>query len=357
MSQKMTENILQTVLVVDDTLANIDLLKEILMPFYVVKIATSGELAIKIIAKQVPDIILLDVMMPGMSGHELCKYLKSNLVTASIPIIFVTAMAEMQDEQVGFDLGAVDYITKPIKPALVIARVKSQLALANQHRSCEIMDQKRTAELEKSQRDAIAMLGKAGHYNDKDTGDHIWRMAQYASALARAAQWPIEQSKLLELAAPMHDTGKIGIPDSILKAARKLTSDEWEIMRSHAEIGYGILNVSKTPLFQMAAEVAHDHHEKWDGSGYPKGLKAEEISESARIVSIADVFDALTMARPYKDEWAIDEAFALLEKDAGSHFDKRLVELFISIKDEVVEIKNYWDAKAKSNEKGDSVNF
>jgi putative two-component system response regulator len=342
------DNNLQTVLVVDDTLANIDLLKEVLTPMYAVKIATSGELALKIIAKQVPDIILLDVMMPGMDGYEVCKYLKSNIDTANIPIIFVTALVETHDEQVGFDLGAVDYITKPIQPALALARVKAQLILADQHRACEIRVQERTKELAKSQKDAIAMLGKAGHYNDKDTGVHIWRMAEYASALARSAQWPIEQSQLLELAAPMHDTGKIGIPDSILKAPRKLTADEWEVMKTHAEIGYGILTVSDTSLFQLAAEVAYAHHEKWDGSGYPRGLKGEDISESARIVTIADVFDALTMSRPYKDEWNTDKAFAILEKDSGSHFDKRLVDLFIAIKPEILEIKAYWDNKQKN---------
>lgn len=338
-------NDLQTVLVVDDTLANLDLLKELLAPTYTVKIATSGELALKIIAKQAPDIILLDVMMPGMDGYEVCKYLKSKSETEYIPVIFVTAMVEAQNEQFGFDLGAVDYITKPITPAIVLARIKAQLALADQQRASDQQVEKRTEELAKSQKDAITMLGKAGHYNDKDTGGHIWRMAQYSSALARAAQWSVEQSQLLELAAPMHDTGKIGIPDAILKAPRKLTAEEWEVMKTHAEIGYGILSVSETPLFQMAAEVAYGHHEKWDGSGYPRGLKGEDISEAARIVMIADVFDALTMSRPYKDEWNTDRAFDILKKDSGSHFDERLVDLFISIKPEILEIKAYWDSK------------
>lgn len=338
-------NDLQTVLVVDDTLANIDLLKELLTPTYAVKIATTGELALKIIAKQAPDIILLDVMMPGMGGYEVCKYLKSKSETAHIPVIFVTAMVEAQNEQFGFDLGAVDYITKPVTPAIVLARIKAQLALADQQRASDQQVEKRTEELAKSQKDAITMLGKAGHYNDKDTGVHIWRMAQYSSALARAAQWSVEQSQLLELAAPMHDTGKIGIPDAILKAPRKLTAEEWEVMKTHAEIGYGILSVSETPLFQMAAEVAYGHHEKWDGSGYPRGLKGEGISEAARIVMIADVFDALTMSRPYKDEWNTDRAFDILKKDSGSHFDERLVDLFISIKPEILEIKAYWDSK------------
>lgn len=336
---------LQTVLVVDDTLANIDILKAILENDYIVKIATSGEVALKVVSKQVPDIILLDIMMPGMDGHEVCRHLKANVETSRIPIIFVTAMAEVHDEQLGFDLGAVDYITKPIHPAIVKARVKTHLALADQQRACEITVQTRTKELELSQKDAIMMLGRAGHYNDTDTGVHIWRMAEYASALSRAAKWSVEQADLLQLAAPMHDTGKIGIPDSILKAPRKLTDDEWLIMRTHSEIGYGILSVSHTALFQLAAEVAFSHHERWDGTGYPKGLKGKEIPESARIVAIADVFDALTMTRPYKEAWSVERAFEVLVNDSGTHFDGHLVELFISIKEEILAIKSHWDAK------------
>ncbi|MDF1589564.1 MAG: response regulator [Gammaproteobacteria bacterium] len=333
----------QTILVVDDTLANLDLLKAILTPFYVVKMATNGETALKIVEKQHPDLILLDVMMPGMDGHEVCRRLKSNPQYVDIPIIFVTAMAETENEQIGFDLGAVDYFVKPIKPALLKARIKTHLALADQRRECEIMVKLRTHELATSQKDAIYMLGEAGHYNDNDTGVHIWRMAQYAGALARAAQWSVSQVELLELAAPMHDTGKIGISDSILKVPRKLTDDEWVVMRSHTNIGYGILNVSKTPLFQMAAEIALHHHEKWDGSGYPGGLSGKEIPQAARIVAIADVFDALTMKRPYKEAWPIDKAFDTLKQDANKHFDPELVNLFISIKDEIVSIKSYWD--------------
>ncbi|MDH5628969.1 MAG: response regulator, partial [Gammaproteobacteria bacterium] len=319
----------QTILVVDDTAANLDVLKGLLSPFYNVKIAINGAIALKIIEKFPPDLILLDVMMPEMDGYEVCRRIKSNPETYKIPIIFVTAMSEASDEQKGFNLGAVDYITKPINPAIVQSRVKTHIALSDQRRQCEEMVLQRTAELEKSQKDAIFMLGEAGHFNDTDTGSHIWRMAQYAGLLARANNWPVEQVKLLELAAPMHDTGKIGIPDSILKAPRKLTDEEWVVMRSHTEIGYGILSVSQTPLFQLAAEISLTHHEKWDGSGYPRKLKGQDIPESARIVAIADVFDALTMKRPYKEAWPIDDAFALIEKDAGSHFDPNLVKLFI----------------------------
>ncbi len=212
----------QAILVVDDTPENIDVLRGILQDRYAIRAATSGELALKVIERQAPDLILLDVMMPEMDGHEVCRRLKSREATAHIPVIFVTAKTETEDEKEGFDLGAVDYITKPVNPAIVKARVSTHLALADQQRACRQQVVERTHDLEEAQKAAIHMLGDAGHFNDTDTGVHIWRMAAYAAALARAAHWPVERATMLELAAPMHDTGKIGIPDSILKAPRKL---------------------------------------------------------------------------------------------------------------------------------------
>ncbi|MCB1773470.1 MAG: response regulator [Gammaproteobacteria bacterium] len=332
----------RSILIVDDTPENIDVLKGILADAYSIRAATNGELAIKIAQKQRPNLILLDVMMPGMDGYEVCRRLKADMRTADIPVVFVTAKTETEDEQTGFDAGAVDYITKPVNPALVNARVKTHLALADQQHACQQQVIMRTHELEESQRAAVLMLGEAGHFNDTDTGSHIWRMAAYAAALARAAQWPVERAALLQLAAPMHDTGKIGIPDSILKAPRKLDADEWTVMQSHSRIGHSILKKSKTPLFQMAAAIALSHHERWDGTGYPEGLAGEQIPQSARIVAIADVFDALTMQRPYKEPWSCEDAFDSLRDGSGSHFDPELVELFIGIKDEILAIKQEW---------------
>ena len=203
----------------------------------------------------------------------------------------------------------------------------------------------RTQELEESQKAAIFMLGEAGHFNDTDTGDHIWRMASYAGALAKAAGWPEHMAERVELAAPMHDTGKIGTPDGILKAPRKLTAEEWEIMQQHARIGFGILSKSTTPIFTMAAEIALCHHEKWDGSGYPTGLSGNAIPESARITAIADVFDALTMKRPYKEPWSIEDSMTEIQKGSGSHFEARLVEFFEGILPKIVKIKEEWENK------------
>ncbi|MCB5160694.1 HD domain-containing phosphohydrolase [Marinomonas algarum] len=339
----------QSVLIVDDTPENIDVLKGILGKEYQIRAATNGLTALKIAESKQPDIILLDIMMPEMDGYEVCRRLKANPNTVKIPVIFVTAMAEAEDEEFGLNLGVVDYITKPINASITRARVKNHLAMQDQRLACEKEVRSRTQELEESNRAAIFMLGDAGHYNDTDTGAHIWRMAAYSGALARKLNWHVDDVKMLELAAPMHDTGKIGIADSILKAPRKLTSEEWEVMKTHSMIGYQILSQSHSPVFQLAAEIALSHHERWDGTGYPNGALAEAIPESARIVAIADVFDALTMKRPYKEEWSVDRALETIAKDAGSHFDPRLVEAFLSIKEEIIDIKKNWDTDSQDH--------
>ncbi len=338
----MNPNSRQTILTVDDTPMNLDILNGILSSQYDIKSAINGQIALKIAKKIKPDIILLDIMMPEMDGYEVCKWLKSDPDTVNIPIIFVTAMLAAEDEQKGFDLGAVDYITKPVNPAIVKVRVKTHLALANQQKTCQKIIELQTNDLYETQKSAIHMLGTAGHYNDTDTGSHIWRMADYSAALARANNWTVKDVKALTLAATMHDTGKIGIPDEILKAPRKLTDEEWVIMKTHTSIGYNILNKSPLELFQMAAEISLAHHEKWDGNGYPNGLSGEDIPESARIVAIADVFDALTMKRPYKEAWSIEKAFSVILDGSGNHFDPKLIQLFFGIKDEIIAIKEGW---------------
>ena len=340
--QKKTAN-QWTVLVVDDIPQNIDVLSGILSPHYKVKAAINGRLALTIAEKVLPDLILLDVMMPDMSGLEVCRRLKSNIQTAHIPVIFVTALSETDDEQRGFDVGAVDYITKPVKHSLVLARVRSHLQLSDQHKACHQMVELKTRELQESQRAAIFMLGEASHYNDTDTGDHIWRMASYSAALARAVGWSVADTEMLELAAPMHDMGKIGVPDEILKAPRKLTPEEWEIMKSHTEIGYRILKQSDTLLFKMAADIARSHHEKWNGGGYPQGLSAEAIPECARIVALADVFDALTIQRPYKQPWHPEAAFSQIQQERGASFEPRLIDAFLDIKHEILNLKGKYD--------------
>lgn len=326
------------ILIVDDQPENLAAIRQILSNEFDLVFARSGYEALEGVEKHKPALILLDIQLPDINGIELCKILKKNPITESIPIIFVTSLAEIGDEAAGFDVGAVDYIVKPISAPIVLARVRTHLSLV------------RASMLEQSHTDAISMLGIAGHYKDNDTGVHIWRMADYSEALASACGWNQAACQQLRLSAPMHDTGKIGIPESILQKPGKLNEAEWKIMRSHCQIGYDILSTSSAPLFKMAAEVALNHHEKWNGSGYPNGLSGSAIPESARIVAIADVFDALTMKRPYKEAWPVDKAFDTIALDAGKHFDPQIVDTLLTMKPRILEIKQIWESRAKKQE-------
>lgn len=321
------------ILLVDDEPNNLQLLRQILRASYQLIFAHNGQSALAAVAAHHPDLILLDVMMPDLDGYEVCRRLKADPLMHDIPVIFVTAMGDVDDEAAGFDVGAVDYIHKPVSPAIVIRRVQTHLSLVH------------VKELEDSQREAIYMLDAAGHYNDNDTGLHVWRMAAYARALAEAIGWPEHLAERLELAAPLHDTGKIGIPDGILKAPRKLTAEEWVTMRQHSLIGYEILQCSHTPIFKMAAEIALYHHEKWDGSGYPKGLAGDNIPQSAQIVAIADVFDALTMKRSYKEAWSVEASLEEMRANSGTHFNPALLTIFLNILPKILNIKKEWDEK------------
>ena len=327
-----------TVLIVDDEPANLNLLRQVLAEDYTLAFARSGSDALRAVHKHKPDLILLDVMMPDMDGYAVCRQLKADPTTAHIPVIFITALADAQDETAGFAVGAVDYIIKPISPPIVCARVRNHLSLVS------------VSQLEKSYHEAIGMLAEAGEYKDSDTGVHIWRMAAYSAALAAACDWSGSACEQLRLAAPMHDIGKIGIPDAVLHKPGKLDAEEWRIMQGHAEIGHHILARSQGPILQLAATIAHCHHEKWDGSGYPRGLRGEDIPEAARIVAIADVFDALTMNRPYKDAWPIERVVNTMQADAGTHFDPRLIARFLHILPEILAIKADWDQRANRAE-------
>ena len=279
-----------------------------------------------------PDLIILDANMPNMDGFAAASAIKSLDATKHIPIIFATADGETPKEELAFSCGAVDYVVKPIRPNILLARVNAHLALA------------KSDLLKKSHREAIHMLAHAGHYNDNDTGNHIWRMAQYSSLIASAIGQEPHQASLLELAAPMHDMGKIGIPHEILKKPGPLTDDEWVIMRAHTTIGHSILSRSKAPVFALAAEIALHHHEKWDGSGYPGKLASEDIPLPSRIVAIADVFDALTMKRPYKEPWPVDKIVQHMSSQAGKHFDPRLLEAFFDHLPHALRIKEKFDS-------------
>lgn len=317
-------------LIVDDEPANLALLRQILGQDYSLVFARNGAEALAAARKHQPVLVLLDIEMPGMSGYAVCRALKSSPLTEDIPVIFVTSLSEVGNETAGFDAGAVDYIIKPVSPPIVRARVRTHLSLVS------------AKQLAQSYNDAIYMLGKASEFKDTDTGVHIWRMAAYSSALAAAAGWSQEACAQLEMAAPMHDIGKLAIPEAILHKPGKLDAQEWAMMQTHSEVGYRILSRSAAPLLQMAATVARYHHERWDGAGYPCRLAGEVIPEMARIVAIADVFDALSMPRPYKAAWPLVRVIQTLRESAGSHFDPRLLALFLDILPQILDIGQHW---------------
>lgn len=316
-----------TLLVVDDEPLNLQVLRQILQQDYQLIFARDGEKALALAQSERPQLILLDIMMPGLTGLETCQRLKQNPTTQNIPVIFVTALADDQDETEGFAVGCVDYITKPVSAPIVLARVKSQLSLV----SSEVLRETRLQ--------IIQRLGRAAEYKDNETGLHVIRMSHYAREIALAAGMGTADAEELFNAAPMHDVGKMGIPDAILQKPGKLTPDEWEIMKQHAAIGAEIIGDDNSSLLQMAARIALCHHEKWDGSGYPNGLVGEAIPIEARIVSLADVFDALTSKRPYKEPWTIEDTTNYILAETDKQFDPQLVAAFKIALPKIIEIR------------------
>lgn len=321
------------ILIVDDEAANLQVLRQILQDDYKLLFAKDGAKAIELAISEKPNLILLDVMMPEMTGHETCRRLRADSSTARIPVIFVTAMAEEEDEADGFEAGAVDYITKPVSPAIVRARVKTHLSLVWNE------------ELKETRLQIIQRLGLAAEYKDNETGLHVIRMSHYSQTLALALGYSEEMAEKILHASPMHDIGKIGIPDSILQKPGKLTPEEWDIMKKHPTIGAEIIGDHDSALLQIAKSIAQNHHEKWDGSGYPNGLRGEEIPIEARIVTLADVFDALTTERPYKKAWSVEEAVEHIRKGAGEHFDPNLVPVFLDRMPQLLQIRERWAEK------------
>ncbi|MDP5033251.1 MAG: response regulator [Paraglaciecola sp.] len=319
-----------TLLLVDDEPVNLRVLKQTLGDEYRLIFAKSGAEALKLVKQESPNLILLDVMMPGMTGLQVCTTLKSDNATKNIPVIFVTALNDAVDEANGLNAGAVDYISKPISPAVVRARVKTHLSLVQ------------ADELKRTRLQVIQRLGRASEYKDNETGMHVMRMSHYSQVLALAIGYSEQQAENLLHAAPMHDIGKIGIADSIMLKPGKLSDEEFKIMQKHPEIGAEILGDPDSDLIKLAISVSLTHHEKWDGSGYPKGLKGEEIPIEGRIVALADVFDALTSVRPYKEAWSIEATMDFLESQSGKHFDPYLVTVFQQNIEKILSIKNRW---------------
>lgn len=330
---------LQTVLVVDDAPENIDILSEVLHPYYHIRVANNGEKALKIIYSDAPpDLILLDIMMPDLSGLELCRRIKINPDRRNIPVIFVTAMSSAEDETIGLETGAVDYITKPISPGIVLARVRTHLALYDQTRELERMVLQRTAELHSTREEVIRRLSCAAEYRDYETGNHVLRVAHYARLIAQAHGLGPQAVATIFSTAPMHDVGKIGIRDDILLKPASLDMTEWMEMRNHPLMGARIIGDHDNELLDTARSIALTHHERWNGSGYPAGLKGEDIPIEGRIVAIADVFDALISVRPYKPAFSIQESLRIMDQADGIQFDPALMASFRKCLPQILEV-------------------
>ncbi|MBI3730698.1 MAG: two-component system response regulator [Burkholderiales bacterium] len=362
MNEVFDQNAKQVVLIVDDTPDNISLLSGLLKDQYKIKIATNGLKALQIASSLPgPDLILLDVMMPEMDGYETCRRLKMDPATSDIPIIFLTAKSQVQDEEMGLRLGAVDYISKPISPPIVLARVATQLNLVrarhllqDQNKHLESLVRDRTRKLGKMQDAIIMAMASLAETRDNETGNHIRRTQNYVAALARKLknharfnnELTDENIDLLYKSAPLHDIGKVGIPDNILLKPDKLTSEEFEVMKLHTVYGREtILSVEKylgesNEFLRFAREITYSHQEKWDGSGYPENLVGDAIPLSARLMAVADVYDALISRRVYKPAFSHEEAIGIMRKGHGSHFDPDILDAFLEITEEFRQIAN-----------------
>lgn len=337
------------VLIIDDAQLNLTLLQHLVkkLPDCDGVVFQDAVQAIDWCREHEPDLVIVDYMMPVMNGIEFTRAFRSIAGFEEIPILMVTANHEAPVRHEALDNGVSDFLNKPLDKAEFLARAKNMLALRKSRKS--LTDRaawlaeevnKATAEIMAREQETIFCLSRAAEYRDPETGEHIHRMAHYSRHIACRMGLSIEQQDLLLHAAPMHDIGKVGTPDAILLKPGKLTPEEFVIMKQHAVIGYEVLSSSNSPLLQVAAEIAHTHHEKFDGSGYPQGLAGDKIPLFGRIVAVADVFDALTSERPYKRAWTIESAQEYLRQGAGTHFDPRCVEAFISDWDAVMEIKN-----------------
>jgi len=346
----MNNTQLPGILAVDDNGANLQLLQGMFQGLYKVYMCPSGERALSFLDKMIPDLILLDIEMPGMDGYEVMKRLRANVRTQDIPVIFLTGRVGGDNEVRALEMGAEDYIPKPFVAPVVLARVKHQLELARYRHQLEGVVLQKTAQVVKMQDIALELLATATEYRDMETGGHIQRTTRYVQilldGLERKAspgyQFDKKFADFVLKTARLHDIGKIGVPDAILLKPGALTPPEFDIIKKHTLIGAqmlqaGIESMGESSLLDVALEIAMSHHEKWDGSGYPLGLQGEAIPLSGRIMAIADVYDALISVRPYKPAFPHREAIVIIEQGRGSHFDPLLVDLFMELHSQFAE--------------------
>ena len=348
------------VLIVDDNPENLTVLGELLCERYTVRAANSGARALQLASQApLPDLILLDIMMPGMSGYEVLEQLQEAPQLRNIPVIFTTAMSADEDEQRGIVLGAVDYITKPLKPAIVLARVHAHIELKRARDRLQRVNDSLEVEIARRMREnlmiqevTIRALARLAETRDNETGNHILRTQHYVHALALricrhprfAAELDEQSISLIAKSAPLHDIGKVGIPDRVLLKPGRLTADEWDIMKTHAAVGADAISRAEADttdpvkFLDYAKQVARHHHERWDGGGYPDGLAGESIPLAARLMAVADVFDALISVRVYKRAFTFAEARGIMAAQSGKHFDPDLLASFLEGYEEFCDI-------------------
>ena len=342
------------ILITDDDIWQQKLIEVTLSGFgYRIITATDGETALSLVTQHMPDVILLDIQMPRKNGFEVLAEVKQNETTKGIQVVMVTGTEEKEARAKALELGADDFLMKPIDRVLLKARIQSSVKLKSyndhlkfyqKHLEAEV-DQKTQQlshafeQLKKVSLETIYRLARAAEYRDEDTGDHLLRMSNYSAVLAEGMGFDKSKREAILYASPMHDVGKIGIPDRILLKPGRLDLEEWDIMRSHTIIGAKILEKSSSDIVQLAEVIALTHHEKWDGSGYPVGLKEKEIPLPGRIVAVSDVFDALQSIRPYKKAFPIDETLAIMTAGRGVHFDPEVLDVFFSLLDRILEIQ------------------
>jgi putative two-component system response regulator len=367
-----------TILVVDDTPDNLTLMSGLLKGLYRVQLAINGEKAVKIAqTTDKPDLILLDIMMPGLSGYDVCKILKADPATRDIPIIFLTAMTATEDEKRGLEMGAVDFITKPVNPPIVLARVATQLHvkaaadfLKDQNVYLETEVAKRTRELAAIQDVTILAMASLAETRDNDTGNHIRRTQYYIELLAdylknhdRFRGFLSDHTiTMLFKSAPLHDIGKVGIPDRILLKPGRFEPHEFEIMKTHCRLGRDAIQHAEDQLglevefLKYAKEIAYGHQEKWDGSGYPEGLAGDNIPISARLMAVADVYDALISRRVYKEGMPHEKAVGIIREGRGSHFDPDIVDAFLALTEQFQAVaQRYADSDADLAHKAETL--
>lgn len=343
------------IVIIDDDKSILDLLSHVLtqQPSDRVFTFPDPSVALAWCAQHEPDLVVVDYMMPEMDGLQFIQSFRWLEGRDDVPLLMLTADQQTSVRHQALKLGANDFVNKPLDIIEIAARISNMLAL--RHSQKKLRDRaswlaeevaKATSEICLREHETIIKLSRAAEYRDPETGTHILRMAHYSRLIARNLGMDMEQQQLLMDAAPMHDIGKVGIPDHILLKPSRLTEDEMLIMRQHTRIGYSILSGSSSSLLQMAAQIALSHHEKYDGSGYPYGLVGEDIPISGRIVAVADVYDALSSERPYKTAWMQDQVLELLRECAGKHFDPRCVDALLSSIDEAQAIKQRFQDEA-----------